>query len=131
MQASRGPQRKGHRSAKARYTRRVVSDFSRVRFLEAPALRLRAWAVLAVLSGFVIAALGACGGSSSETPFPLEPDPHLLKPDPAGSSSYVVLPGKSRAPEPEPAEAEPLPEQPTWGGSKTKDEPKPEPVEAE
>ncbi|MBI3199907.1 MAG: hypothetical protein HYZ29_00105 [Myxococcales bacterium] len=66
------------------------------------------------LSAFVLLAwLTACGGSSSETPFPLEPDLSRLDGGPSAESRFVVYTSKQKkkadveasdegAPEPEP-----------------------------
>lgn len=52
------------------------------------------WLALLGLS----AALSACGGSSSETPFPLEPDlARLGDGGPPTGARYVVFTGKPRA----------------------------------
>jgi len=64
----------------------------------------------AVLSVLI---LPSCGGSSSETPFPLEPElARLDAGGPPSSAEYVVFTGQSSAPAPKPAPpaAKPKPE---------------------
>jgi hypothetical protein len=69
-----------------------------------------------VAFGLSLLAIGACGGSSSETPFPLEPD---LRRESSGSAAgrQVVFSGRERADaasdEPEPPDHERAPS--TWG----------------
>ena len=63
---------------------------------------LRRWIPL-FLGPYLVWSLAECGGSSSETPFPLEPDLAML--DAAGpprGSEYVVFTGQSAEPDPEP-----------------------------
>jgi hypothetical protein len=76
-----------------------------------------------------------CGGSSSETPPPLEPDPELLsgkakpvaqEPLPASTSAPGVIPALRQAP----ASARPAPTgpaTPTWGNAKPESEMAPAP----
>lgn len=81
---------------------------------------LRRW--LPLFLGPILVSLVRCGGSSSETPFPLEPDLAML--DAAGppqGSEFVVFTGQSAEPEPEPPPErtrQPIPEP----------EPEPEPL---
>ena len=63
----------------------------------------------------LVAAFAACGGSSSETPFPLEPDLSRLDGGPNAQSRYVVFTSKRAKPETESDdrdEANPEPEEP-------------------
>lgn len=56
------------------------------------------------------AAFAACGGSSSETPFPLEPDLSRLDAGPNTQSRYVVFTSKGANPEAKDPEEKPEPE---------------------
>ena len=66
----------------------------------------------AVSAVALLAFLTACGGSSSETPFPLEPDLSRLDGGPGAESRYVVYSSeKQKKPEVEaPDESAPEPE---------------------
>lgn len=55
---------------------------------------------ISVLALCPILCLAACGGSSSETPFPLEPDLSRLDGGPSGQSRYIVYTGEKQKPEP-------------------------------
>jgi hypothetical protein len=79
--------------------------------------RLQFGAMLALGS---IAALAACGGSSSETPPPLQPDPAGFRYAPASPARIVEESDAGEAPRtiPETIDAEPKPGGParsTWG----------------
>jgi hypothetical protein len=84
---------------------------------------LRRW-LQPILGLCLVGVLPDCGGSSSETPFPLEPDLAML--DAAGpprGSEYVVFTGQSAEPPSEPPPArtrQPIPE--------PEPEPEPEPL---
>jgi hypothetical protein len=56
--------------------------------------------VLSVLALSSLGALASCGGSSSETPFPLEPDLSRLDGGPSGQARYVVYTGEKSKPAP-------------------------------
>jgi hypothetical protein len=56
--------------------------------------------IFAAFFVLLAASLGACGGSSSETPFPLEPDLSRLDGGPSGQGRYVVYEGRGKV-EPE------------------------------
>lgn len=61
----------------------------------------------------LLALLTACGGSSSETPFPLEPDLSRLDGGPSAESRYVVYSSEKKKKKPEveaPDESAPEPE---------------------
>lgn len=65
---------------------------------------------IGVLALSALLSLGSCGGSSSETPFPLEPDLSRLDGGPTGQARYIVYSGdKQRSPE---GEGTPQPEEP-------------------
>ena len=64
--------------------------------------------------------LGACGGSASETPFPLEPDRATLRAAAASERGTTALPGAGEDDAPPIDEADELPAPDTWGGSKPK-----------
>jgi hypothetical protein len=71
----------------------------------------------------------ACGGSSSETPFPVEPD-WRREAKSSGPSRELVFSGaegESDEEGDEPLEAEPGEAAPTWGGTEAEPEPAPRP----
>jgi hypothetical protein len=74
---------------------------------------------------------GGCGGSSSETPFPLEPDPSLLRPGAPARARYVALPRHEEKPSPQGAapSGQDLPS--TWGSSPSESAEEEEPGSAE
>lgn len=64
--------------------------------------------VFGVLALSALGALASCGGSSSETPFPLEPDLSRLDGGPSSQARYIVYTGEKSKPEPgrEPSETD-------------------------
>ncbi len=70
-----------------------------------------------ILATCVSGALSGCGGSSSETPFPLEPDFARLDGGPSRQANYVVYTGKQKpesetSPAPADSTRSPTPEPP-------------------
>ena len=66
-----------------------------------------------------------CGGSSSETPFPLEPDPSQLKPGAPPRARYVALPRREPGAEPRGNEAPDQELPSTWGKAPSVSSPEP------
>ncbi|MBK7584571.1 MAG: hypothetical protein IPI67_30840 [Myxococcales bacterium] len=64
------------------------------------------WTVVCCLVPLFVALCPACGGSSSETPFPLEPDLSHLDAGPPDTVRYIVYQGKGAKPT-APEESEP------------------------
>lgn len=69
---------------------------------------------LAVVTAFVTQ-LGACGGSSSETPPPLEPDPARLRARPLERAEPAAAGAPRTEATSEPSSAEPIPALPPYG----------------
>lgn len=64
--------------------------------------------------------LVACGGSASETPFPLEPDRATLRGAQAAERGTTALPGAGEDDALPSDEGDEAPAPDTWGGSKSK-----------